>query len=44
MEYDYAFANGKILSIKDGNISAMDANTFSDSLSDPKTFLENTMN
>ena len=42
MEYDYAFANGKILSIKDGNISAMDANTFSDSLGDPKTFLENT--
>ena len=42
LEYDYAFANGKILSIKDGNISAMDANTFSDSLGDPKTFLENT--
>lgn len=42
MEYDYAFANGKILSIRDGNITPIEANNFTESLSNPKVFLENT--
>ena len=41
-EYDYAFANGKILSIRDGNIIPIEANKFTESLSNPKAFLENT--
>lgn len=42
MEYDYAFANGKVLSIRDGNITPIEANNFTESLSNPKAFLENT--
>ena len=41
-EYDYAFANGKILAIRDGNITPIEANNFTESLSNPKAFLENT--
>lgn len=41
-EYDYAFANGKVLSIRDGNITPIEANNFTESLSNPKAFLENT--
>ena len=42
MEYDYAFANGKVLSIRDGNITPIEANNFTESLSNPKAFLKNT--
>lgn len=42
LEYDYAFANGKVLSIRDGNITPIEANNFTESLSNPKAFLENT--
>lgn len=41
MEYDYAFANGSVLTIQDGNITPLDADTFSGTLNDPKALLEN---
>lgn len=41
MEYDYAFANGSVLTIQDGNITPLDAESFTDTLNDPKALLEN---